>query len=253
MTVLEALRDDVADLARRPASPVDVAVLDSGIDGSHPELLGKVVSAIGVDVRDDRPTLVELALGDDNDRYGQGTSVASIVVRLAPNARLHDIRVLGDDPQSTGAALLQGMRIAMAKKARVVLVSFATLPAYAPKLHELCEIAYQQGQVVVAARGSSAIGDFGYPAELSSALAVGRGCFESPYQIGFLGARVPHFLGHGERVPVAAAGGGYTWATGTGFAAAAIGAACAVLLGHHPDLLPFDVKSVLRYRALRPR
>jgi subtilisin family serine protease len=88
--------------------------------------------------------------------------------------------------------------------------------------------------------------DNGFPAELSSCISVDVGRFETALKVQFQADHAIEFVGHGEDVKVAAAGGGYTTMTGTSFATPAVSGLCALLVGAYPDLRPFDVKSLLR-------
>jgi len=190
---------------------------------------------------------VEETVPENADVYGHGTAVSSIIAGLAPNTRIMDIRVLDDNNVGTGEALLAGFRFAVEQKARVINMSLAARAKFAAPLHSLCETAYRQNQIVVAARRNMPlVGDDGFPAELSSCIGVDIGKFPSLFIIKFLGDQPIEFVAHGEEVKVAAAGGGYTTMTGTSFATPVVSGLCALLVGAWPDLHPFDVKSLLR-------
>lgn len=249
MSLREALAADLLALRHGPLDEVEVAVVDSGIDASHPDLKDRVVAAFGVDVVEDRPVVRELAPGENHDRFGHGTGVASIVASMAPNARIVDVRVLGTSNRGTGPALLAGIQRALERRSRVVNLSLAGMARLRGPLAELCERAYRQNQVVVAAKRNVPLTDLGYPAELSTTIGVDRDAFESPYVVAFRPEQVIQFVGHGTDVTVAAAGGGYTSMTGTSYAAPAISAICALLVGRYPRLQPFEIKSVLRSLA----
>ena len=78
-------------------SGVTVAVLDTGVDASHPALAGRLVPGfdfVGFDAAPDEEGVV----GDPG--YGHGTHVASLVAQVAPQARIMPVRVL--DREGTG-------------------------------------------------------------------------------------------------------------------------------------------------------
>ncbi len=165
--------------------PVEVAILDSGIDASHPALRGRIVAAFRVEGGQKQPK-VRPARRKNNDDYGHGTAVASIIARIAPNARLVDIRVLGPDNQGSGAALIEGLRFAVERGSRIINMSLAATAEFAAGLHALCETAYYQNQVVVAAKRNMPLVDNGFPAEFSSCIGVDNRAFPSPFVFRFI-------------------------------------------------------------------
>jgi len=242
-----ALRTRLENLHSQKLEPAIVAVIDSGIDATHPELAGRVVRAVRVEEARGRCKVIEEATGRNTDVYGHGTAVASIIGALAPNARLVDIRVLDDLNLCTGRALVAGLRHAVETRARVINMSLAAAAKFAPALRALCERAYRQNQLVVAARRNMPlVGDEGFPAEAATCIGVDLGRFRSQFHWLFRPNHIIEFVAHGEGVVVAAAGGGKTTMTGTSFATPAVSGLCALLVGAHPDLRPFDVKSLLR-------
>jgi subtilisin len=247
--LLSALDVKFPDLTARPLEPVMVAVIDSGIDATHPALAGKVMEAFTVEKSGAEYQVVQGAVPANADLYGHGTAVASIICGLAPNARIIDIRVLDTLNVGPGEALLAGFRYAVAQKIRILNMSLAAKAAFAEKLHALCETAYYQNQLVIAARRNMPLTDDGFPAQLSSSIGVDLGKFLSQFHLKFHPDRPIEFMAHGEEVTVAAAGGGYTTMTGTSFATPAISGICALLVGAFPDLRPFEVKSILRWFA----
>ena len=247
MSLRAALRKALEELPRRRRlSPVTVAVVDSGIDATHPDLAGRVIRAARAEVTGQEIKIVEGRVPENADVYGHGTAVASIITQIAPNARLLDIRVLDEHNVGSGMALLAGFRFAIEQKARVVNMSLAARAKFADALHALCENAYRQNQVVVAARRNMPLTDNGFPAEFSSAIGVDMDKFPSLFKIRFRGDQPIQFVANGEDVRVAAAGGGHTTMTGTSFATPAVSGLCALLIGAYPDLYPFDLKAILR-------
>ena len=225
MSLLDALVADLVALSAEPLTPLEVAVVDSGIDGTHPDLAGRVHAAFAVESVEGTPQVREVSPRENNDRFGHGTAVASIIARFAPHVRLIDVRVLDATNASTGETLLCGMRHAIDRRpgptqlgTRVLNMSLASKSTLASRLHELCELAYRRNQVVVAAKRNMPLSDQGYPAELSSTISVDRGTFDAPHTLRFRENEVIEFVAHGEKVAVAAAGGGYTTMTGTSFA-----------------------------------
>jgi subtilisin family serine protease len=240
-----ALAEKVETLRARELQHVEVAVLDSGIDATHPDLTSKVARSFAVSSTDDKTTVFAHDPAN-HDSYGHGTAVGSIIGGVAPNARLVDYRVLGPDNTGAGDALLACLRHAVEAGYRVINMSLAAKASFGPQLLPLCDRAYRNGQVIVAAKRNMPLADLGYPAEISTVVSVDRTKFSAPWGVRYLPESVIEYVGHGEDVNVAAPGGGYTTKTGTSFATPAISGVVALLLGAYPELRPFEVKSILR-------
>jgi len=241
-------REGWEGIRRRALQPVSVAVLDSGIDGSHPDLAGRLDGAFAVDLDDDgKPIVKELSTSANNDVFGHGTSVGGIIAAIAPNARLYDVRILSDRNIGGTDVLLSGFRLALDKPWRLINMSLAAISSIRDEFARLCERAYFQEQIVVAARRNLPIGDDGLPAEFSSCIGVDRGSFETPFDYVFRERTPIEFQARGEAVIAPARGGGYTTVTGTSFATPTICGLCALLLGADPDLKLFEIKTALRH------
>ena len=245
-SIEQAIWASLRGLRRRRLARVQVAVVDSGIDATHPALRGRVKAAWEIVMRGGAPRPAKAPCARNNDLFGHGTAVAGIIASIAPNARLLDIRVLDKHCQGGGPALLAGFEQAVASGARLINMSLACVAQYAPQLHELCERAYRGNQIVVAARRNMPLADNGFPAEFSSCISVGLAAFRSPYLLEFLDPPPIEFAARGENVRVPAPGGGYAHMTGTSFATPAVTALCALLIGAYPDLRLYELKTLLK-------
>jgi subtilisin len=245
-----ALAKSVAHLRSEATRTVRVAVVDSGVDGTHPDLQPFMERAYGVNMVEGVAQVSDEVSPGSHDGYGHGTAVASVITRIAPNAKITDYRVLGKDNTGAGAALVRGFEHAVEQGFDVINMSLAAKADFAPRLSKLCDVAYRKGIVVVAAKRNMPLVDMGYPAELTSVISVDRSKFEDSVRVLYRPDSIIEFVGHGEEVTVAAPGGRYTTKTGTSFATPAISGVVALLLGAHPGLRPFEVKSYLR--ALSP-
>ena len=77
---------------------------------------------------------VKQAPDQNSDGVGHGTAVASVIARLAPNARIVDIRVLSDPGKASGAAVLAGLKHTLELRTRVINISLAL------KTHICCPV-----------------------------------------------------------------------------------------------------------------
>ena len=96
---------------------VTVAVVDSGVDASHPAV-GAVDRAIALRW-DPAAQEVLSSEGPHDDLYGHGTACAGIIRRAAPGAAIWSVRVLGTRLTGKGVVFAAGLRWAIQQGARV--------------------------------------------------------------------------------------------------------------------------------------
>ena len=220
---------------------VRVCILDSGVDAGHP-LIGEIQRAVAVSVGPDDEVVVE----DDTegDLCGHGTACAGIVRALAPNSSLVSVRVLGAGFTGSGGVLLAGLRWAVEQGFDVVNMSLSTTKRqFAELLHELADKAYFNNTVLVASAHNMPVES--YPWRFSSVISVGS--HEEPDPMTFFYNPSPpvEFFARGVGVEIAWLGGGTILSTGNSFATPHMSGICALVLSKHPELTPFQLKSVL--------
>jgi subtilisin family serine protease len=233
-----------AQLLQTPLKPVTVAVLDTGVDATHPDLGGKVLAAYAVKA-DAEAKQIPLA---NNDGFGHGTSVSGIILRTAPNARIIDVRVLDEHNQGTVDSVLAGMSAAIAAGAKVLNMSLALSEDDEPKLLRAMEHAYQNNVIVVAAQKNLPIGDNGLPAQLSTSIGVGNSSelMEGEWRFDH---EIIEVSACGTELLSPAAGGGYRRVTGTSFATPFVSGICCIALGAIEDLASYEMKTLLKHWA----
>lgn len=247
--LVEAITTPIDQWWSRPLQPIDIAVLDSGVDATHPDLAGRVVASYAVENADGEPQWHEVPGAADNDVFGHGTAVASIIAKMAPNARIIDIRILGLNGEGSAACFVHALQEVVRRNLKVVNLSLALPERFADIARPLCEAAWHQGQVLVSATRNMPRPDLGLPAEFATSISVDSDEFEDPRAFCFRPGEIIEFVACGEAVTVATKGGGYTTRSGTSLATPVISGLCAVLLGGFPGLLPFEVRSVLKSHA----
>jgi subtilisin len=247
--IVEAINTPIGEWWSRPLEPVDVAVLDSGIDATHAELSGRILESYAVETVEGEPQWREVAGPCDNDVFGHGTAVAGIIAALAPNARIIDVRILGPNGEGSAACFLRALHEVVRRNWKVVNLSLALPQRFASDVRPLCEAAWHQGQILVSAKRNVPRPDLGLPAEFATSISVDTDQFEDPRAFRFQPGEVIEFVARGEAVTVAAKGGGYTTRSGTSLATPVMSGLCAVLLGGFPGLLTFEVRSVLKSHA----
>jgi len=180
-----------------------VAVLDTGIDASHPDLSARLAPG-GRDFVDDDNDPSEVANGrDDNangevdEAYGHGTYVSGIIALVAPGAKILPVRILDSDGTTSAWKIMRGVRHADDNGASIANLSLGGLDLGELVEKEL-EQAFKSGLVLVAAAGNENTSDLRYPAANPGVLGVTA-------INGTTGAKAT-FANHGSWIDVAAPG-----------------------------------------------
>jgi subtilisin family serine protease len=228
-------------LAGSTGAGVRVCILDSGVEAAHPGV-GEVQSAVVIS-RDENGDPV---VGEDTegDLCGHGTACAGVVRDLAPDAEIHSVRVLGEGFKGSGKTLLAGLRYAVEQGFDIVNMSLSTTKReLGETLHDLADSAYFKRTMLVAAAHNMPVES--YPWRFSSVVSVGSHEEDDPL-VFYANPNPPvEFFARGVDVDVAWLGGTTIRATGNSFATPAISGIAALVLGKHPGLTPFQVKTVL--------
>jgi subtilisin family serine protease len=250
-------------------SRVTVAVLDSGVDTTAPDLSGQVTVGpdyvAGADPPGYRPPLdhgtyiASLIAG-----HGQGPGDAQGVIGVAPQAKVLSVRVIPDDTEpGVGAyntrpayadAIGKGIYYAVRHHASVINMS---LGSNQPTAYLRTAVAYALTHkvVVVAAAGNTGtIHDFApyiYPASFPGVIAVAavnvsgaRADFSEQNASVVISAPGVNVLGAGP-------GGAYIDADGTSPAAALVSGVVALIRSRYPALPPGLVEQALITSATR--
>jgi subtilisin family serine protease len=214
-----------------------VAVLDTGVDGSHPDLTGQLLPGYDFINGD----------SDPSDDHGHGTRMSGIVsavwnnaegiAGVAPNAPILPVKVLGADGTGPYSAIADGITWAADHGARVISLSLAG-PNPSQILQDAVNYARANGAVCVAAAGNDGSDVPVYPAATSGVVAVAA-IDEGDRHAWFsnTGAWISHSA-PGVSVLTTDLGGGYAPSTGTSPAAAFSSGVFALLLAFAPDLTP---------------
>jgi subtilisin len=223
---------------------VKICVLDSGVDLDHP-LVGEVQRSVAISIHQDEVLIEEDTAGD---LCGHGTACAGVIRSLAPECELVSVRVLGAGYTGSGAVLLEGLRWAIEQGFDVINMSLSTTKQkFAGLLHELADSAYFRRTMLVASAHNMPVES--YPWRFSSVISVGSHEQEDPFAY-YYNPRPPvEFFARGVDVEVAWMGGGRLVCTGNSFATPHIAGIAALVLSKHPELTPFQLKSVLYLTA----
>jgi len=222
---------------------VRVAVIDSGIDAAHPAV-GQVAGGVALVHDPAAPDQVRATEGPHEDLFGHGTACAGIIRSLAPEAQLYSVRVLGARLTGKGMVFAAGLRWAIANRMQVVNLSLSTGKRdYFAVFHELVDQAYFAKVMLVCAVNN--VAGPTYPSQYASVFSVAANEATDPDRFDYNPAPPVEFGAPGIDIQVPWLGGATIRATGNSFAAPHITGLIARILGKHPDLTPFQVKTIL--------
>jgi subtilisin family serine protease len=228
---------------------VRVCVLDSGVVPDHPQV-GRLDGSFAVRPGPDGQQVVEP--DEIGDTCGHGTACAGIIRSLAPDCELVSLRVLGSGLSGTGEALLAGLRWAVEQRFDVINMSLSTTKRdFVLRLHQLADSAYFAGSLLVASAHNLRVESF--PWRFSSVVSVGSHDLPDPLHLLYNPVPPVEFFARGVEVPVAWLEGGTRRCTGNSFATPHVAGLCARILGNHPGLTPFQVKSLLHLTSANVR
>lgn len=228
---------------------VKIAILDSGIEASHPALRGaKIVEQLLVEDTELGPEIVEDKAGDV---FGHGTAIAHVIHEVAPAAELGSFKVLqARDGQIAGkAALLDAaVRAAIERGYHIINCSFGT-PARSVIFRHFkgwIDEAYLKDVHVVTACNNANYARPEWPAHFPSVIAVNMGIMKDENDFHYRPDQLVEFFAMGEKVEVPWLEGGWKVVTGSSYAAPRVSGLVARLIGKHNGLSAPLVKASLR-------
>jgi subtilisin family serine protease len=152
------------------ADPIKVAIIDTGIDLTHPDLSGNIKGGYNAI----HPTK------SPNDDNGHGTHVAGItaaidndigVIGVGPNIDLYAVKVLSRTGSGYLSDVIEGLDWAVSNGMQVVNMSLGT-NSDIQSFHDAVIRVNQAGITQVAAAGNNSGGSVTYPAAYSEVIAV---------------------------------------------------------------------------------
>ncbi len=255
---LDSLRDTPANLPTAEITAqwawgdstgkgVKVAVIDSGIESGHPGL-GELPVAGYAAVTFASDGSLGYDVSPHTDTFGHGTACAGLIRGIAPECELYSVQVLGPTLGGSGAAFAGGLRWAIENGMQVCNLSLGTTKKdFFGVLHELADLAYFKNVMLVSAANNMPIPSF--PSVYGSVISVA--CHESkdPYLFYYNPNPPVEFGAPGIDLRVPWLGGEWRTTSGNSFAAPHLTGLIARILGKHPGMSVFEMKSVLRALA----
>lgn len=229
-----------------------VAIVDTGVRGTHPVLIGRIAQG-GYDFVDNDDDADDPANGtdDDLDGYvddaaGHGTMIAGIVHLVAPGALLLPVRVLDDEGRGLTFDVAKGIRRSVTAGADIINLSLG-LTCHSEILDYEVSRAESAGVCMVAAAGNAGTEEPPYyPASDSRVLSVAAVDSNDVK---------PDFSNYHETVDLSAPGvgilapytdGAFALGDGTSFASPFVAGQLALIRGFHPGLTKTEIEDVAR-------
>lgn len=261
------------------ARAVVIAVLDTGVDLTHPDIAGNLwtnpdETLNGID--DDGNGFIDdingfdFANGDgvpyDDDPDGHGTHVAGIAAAVGNNgvgvsgmawrASVMALKILDEEGWGTVAGEIAAIDYAVMMGARVINASFSYPSECAPQMPSLAERdaierAMQSGTLFIAAAGNQSCDNdvyASYPAghDLPNVLSVSSGTAGDTLSwYSNYGAEAVHVAAPGDGILSTVPGAGYAYKSGTSMSVPHVTGLAALLFSHYPGLDHLKVKETL--------
>jgi len=229
---------------------VKVAVIDTGIDFTHPDIWGNYADGYNAITLSTSPA-------DAMDDNGHGTHVAGTiaavrdikgVVGVAPRARIYGVKVLDYYGSGQVSWIISGIEWAVDNKANVINMS---LGAYfsVDSLAQAVTAAYKKGIVIVCAAGNTS-GEVNYPAKYPESIAVSAS--DSSDKIADFSSRGPEiaFIAPGVEVYSTSPGASYSTKSGTSMASPHVAGLVALAISLGADT-PVKVREALIKAAVK--
>lgn len=227
-------------------SGVTIAILDTGVDGSHADLAANMVP--GWNLYDNN--------ADTSDVHGHGTSVSGVAAMVGNNAvgsagvawgaKIMPVRIAAPDGYAYFSTIAQGINWAADNGAKVVNVSFGVSGSSA--VQSAAQYLRSKGGVVMVAAGNTGALDSTAPNDsLLTVAATNSNDARASWSTygGFVDVAAP-----GDSIYAPTRGGGYANVSGTSFASPITAATAALMLSANSKLTPADVDRILKSTSL---
>lgn len=222
---------------------VKVGILDTGIDGKHPDLRGLIKG--GVNTADSSSPYM--------DENGHGTHVAGTVAALnnkfgvvgvAPKVELYALKCFSPDGTASLNDIAQAIDWAIDHNVRILNMSFGSREP-SQVLHRAIKSALNHGIMMIASSGNSAE-SIDYPARHAEVLAIGAlGRNNKIASFSNYGSQLNYVLPGVDILSTWPVSPWYTTLSGTSMATPHLTGICALLLAQAPELTPIPLKKIL--------
>jgi thermitase len=219
-----------------------IAILDTGVDSTHPDLAAQVVP--GWNAYDNNSNTADV--------YGHGTGVAGTAAAAANNAtgvasvawgaRIMPIRITDSSGYAYWSVTAQGLTWAADNGARVANISFLGVAA-SSTVQSAAQYMRNKGGVVAVSAGNNGI-DEGTPSTDTMIVVSATDSSDTKTSWSSYGAFVD-LAAPGQGIYTTARGGGYQSASGTSFSSPIVAGVAALVKGMHPEFTAAQIESAL--------
>lgn len=160
---------------------VTIAVIDSG--WNYTLIDSRIQNGTGfVDPFDELCLKVNENYFDEN---GHGTAVTDLILRIAPGTTIIPLKVFGKRLETSVNILVEAILWSIKNKVKIINLSLGTLLDEALKpLYQVCELAKQNGIIIVSAQSNS--NEYSYPSIFENSIGVKNGQLNSIFEIVYL-------------------------------------------------------------------
>ncbi len=227
---------------------IKIAILDSGIEVSHPRLNGlKLADDVAVV---EEGLQIRTVPGEGRDSFGHGTAIADIVLQFAPEAQIGSFRVLGNQLRSRTLIIREGVRQAIERGYDILNCSFGCgREDHVLYYKDWIDEAYIRGRHIVAACNNRDFMKREWPGHFPTVIAVNFADYPQPDAFFWRPGHLVEFAARGLDVEVAWLGGALKKVTGSSFAAPHVAGLLARLISCCPGLVPLHAKALLQNLA----
>ena len=228
---------------------VRIAVIDSGVDPSTPDLSGRLLGN-GYDfVNFDN---------DPRDDNGHGTAVAGTAAASGNNGQgvagvawgvsILPIKVMGADGNGSYSAIASGINYAATNGARIINLSLGGTSS-SRTLQDAVKFAWSKGAVVIAAAGNNGTTNPVYPAAYTECVAVSA--INSSDTITSWSSRGSYvdICAPGENIATTGTNGAYVAMSGTSFSSPIVTGVASLAASRNPALNNTNIVALLKSTA----
>ena len=219
-----------------------VAVLDTGVDGTHPDLVANMVPGWNIFDNNDNTA----------DVHNHGTWVAGTIAAAANNgmgsagvawsAEIMPVRIAAPDATAFFSTIANGIRWAADHGAKVVNVSYSGV-AGSSTIRSAAQYLRNKGGVLVVSAGNSGSRLNYSPSDVIMAVSATNSNDQRPNWSSY-GSYVD-IAAPGESIFTTSRGGGYNFVQGTSFSSPIVAATAALMFSANQELTPADLDRLI--------